>query len=121
MLDLVVVMRVAWIFDSRCCAAVLGTLRGDFCIALFVPIERIIRLFSMTSLFTLRTGYTLGDACVCDGVRVVVGDLVSTNLSNSYSLCLPLLLLTPFNTAIQSAISCITLLVWVIVGLVKRL
>ena len=113
MLDLVVAMRVAWICNSLCCGAAFGTLGGDCCIFLFVVIERVMQLFSMISSSILGTG--------CTRVGVAVGDLVSTNLSRSRSLCLPLLLVMPFNTAVQSAIACMILSACVIVGLVVYL
>ena len=86
MLDLVVVMRVAWICNSLCCGAALGTLGGDCCIASFVVIDRIMCLVPTISSFTLGTGCSLGGGCVCDAVGVAVGDLVTANLFNSRSL-----------------------------------
>ena len=121
MLSFVVVMHVAWICNSLCCGAVVGTIGDDCCIVSFVVIERVMRLFSMISSFTLRTGCTLRGGCVCDGVGVAADDLVSTNLSKLRSLCLLLLLVMPFNAAIQSAMAHMILSAWVIVGLVMRL
>ena len=87
-----------------------------------VVIERVIRLFALNSSSTLRIGCaTLGGGCIGDVVGFDVGDLFSTNLSNSRSSCLPLLLVIPFHASIQSAMACMVFSAWVIVGLVMRL
>ena len=119
MLDLV---AVASICNSLCCGAALDTLGSDCCIALVVIIERVIHSFLLIFLFTLGTGCTtLRGGCIGGGVGVAVGDLVSINLSNSYSLFLSLLLVTPVHTAIQLTIACMIFSAWVIVGLVMHL
>ena len=83
------VVGVAWSCNSLCYGAALGTLGSDCCLASVVVIERMIRLFSLIPLSTFGTDCTtLGGGCVGDVVGVAVGDLVSTNLSNSHSLCL---------------------------------